>query len=106
MNKSYPYTAHRGVVGELIVSLYKKHIMHGHTVRLVFVFLFSFFFLFFLFWSSYPMIRGEILILVYLSPDIPWGYDLNYLYAPLAQSNLFYRANVSFTSSYTEMIHG
>ena len=52
------------------------------------------------------MIRGEILILVYLSPDIPWGYDLNYLYAPLAQSNLFYRANVSFTSSYTEMIHG
>ena len=50
------------------------------------------------------MIRGEILI--YVSPDISWGYDFNYLYTPLAQSNLFYRATVSLTSSYTEMING
>ena len=36
------------------------------------------------------MIRGGILI--YVSPDISRGYDFNYLYVPLAQSNLFYRA--------------
>ena len=32
------------------------------------------------------MIRREILI--YVFPNISWGYDFNYLYAPLAQSNL------------------
>ena len=45
-------------------SLYTRniHIMHGS------VFCFCSFFIFFLFWSFYPMIRGEILI--YVSPDI------------------------------------
>ena len=41
-------------------------------------------------------------------PTISWGYDFNYLYTPLAPSNLFYRATatVSLTSSYTEMVNG
>ena len=92
MNKSNPYTARRGVVGKVITNI---HIMHGHTVMSVFCFLSFFFFL-----SFYPMIRGEKLI--YVSPDISRGYDFNYLYVPLAQSNLIYRA----TASYIEMIHG
>ena len=102
MNKSYPYTARRGVVGKVIIFLYKKHMMHGHTVRLVFCF--PFYYYYFLFWSLYPMIRGEILI--YVFPDIPWGYIFNYLSVPLALSNPFHRATVSLTFSYTEMIHG
>ena len=71
----------------------------GQQCVFLFFFFFFFFFSFFAFRSFYPMIRGGILI--YVSPDISRGYDFNYLYVPLAQSNLFYRATASLTSPYT-----
>ena len=61
--------------------------MHGHTVRSV------------------------------ISPVLFWSFSdvqgrkhhectiFNYLHDPLAQKNLFYRATVSFFSSYTQILH-
>ena len=100
-----PYTTRRGVVGKVITSLYKKHIMHGHTVRSAFFFFFFFFggggvFL------SYD--KGRDTYICFLGHIMRVRFKLFiYLYVPLAQSNLFYRATASLTSSYTwiEGIH-
>ena len=45
INKNTAHAVRRSAVGKAITSLYKKHIMRDHSVRLILSFFFFFFFL-------------------------------------------------------------